>query len=304
MTSAMLTEVPARPAAASGNWARGRRDLVDGTRAWRLWTHLAWQDIRRRYRRSLVGPFWMTITMATTTLGLGALFSLLLHNNLATFLPYIGSGMIVWGFVGGCLLEGPDSFTASDDVIKLVPAPYTVYVLRTIWRQLITFAHNMVIYVVLLCCFFGALHQHNYTMTGDPCRPGLICEPGLGWNGLMAIPGFLLLVAAMTAASLGLGIVAARFRDIKPLIGAVVQMLFFYTPISWPLDTFKEQVGGAVWIIELNPLFHFVQIVRQPLVGQQVDWWSWLIAGVLTVAAWVGALTMLVRYRHRVAYWL
>lgn len=304
MTSAMLADAPPGPAVAPGNAERSRRDLVDGLRAWRLWGHLAWQDVRRRYRRSLVGPFWLTITMATTTLGLGVLFGVLLHNQLSTFLPYIGAGMIVWGFVGGCLVEGPDSFTASEGVIKLVPAPYTVYVLRTVWRQLITFAHNMIIYVVMLVVFFGALHTPNYTMTGEPCRPGVICEPGLGWNALLAIPGFLLLVAGMTATSLTLGIVAARFRDIKPLIGAVVQMLFFYTPISWPLDTFKQAVGSAVWIIQLNPLFHFVQIVRQPMVGQSVDWWSWVIAGGLTVIAWVTALTMLVRYRHRIAYWL
>lgn len=303
MTSAMLADVSARAAVAPGNVTRSWRDLVDGVRAWRLWSHLAWQDVRRRYRRSLVGPFWMTITMATTTLGLGVLFGILLHNQLSTFLPYIGAGMIVWGFVGGCLMEGPESFTASEGVIKLVPAPYTVYVLRTVWRQLITFAHNMVIYVVLLFCFFSALHQ-PYTMSGAPCHAGVICEPGLGWNALLAIPGFLLLIAAMTAASLALGIVAARFRDIKPLIAAVVQMLFFYTPISWPLDTFKQQVGSAVWIIQLNPLFHFVQIVRQPMVGQAVDWWSWLIAGGLTVGTWLAAIGLMIRYRHRVAYWL
>jgi ABC-2 type transport system permease protein len=304
MTSATLTSAPARGLVAPSNRARSWRDLVDGTRAWRLWSHLAWQDIRRRYRRSLVGPFWMTITMATTTLGLGVLFGVLLHNQLSTFLPYIGAGMIVWGFVGGCLSEASESFTASDDVIKLVPAPFTVYALRTVWRQLITFAHNMIIYVVMLVCFFSALHRSNYTMTGEPCRAGVICEPGLGWNALLAVPGFLLLVAAMGAASIALGIVAARFRDIKPLISALVQMLFFYTPISWPLDTFKQQVGGAVWIVQLNPLFHFVQIVRQPMVGQAVDWWSWVIAGALTVLAWVAAWAMMVRYRHRVAYWL
>jgi ABC-2 type transport system permease protein len=302
MTSATATEVPAMPR--STDWALTRRDLAAGAGAWRLWSHLAWQDVRRRYRRSLVGPFWMTITMATTTLGLGALFGVLLHNDLATFLPYIGAGMIVWGFVGGCLNEGPDSFAASGDMIKLVPAPYTAYALRTVWRQLITFAHNLIIYVVLLAAFFPELHKANYTMTGKPCQAGLICEPGLGWNALLAIPGFLLLVAAMTATTIGIGIVATRFRDIKPLIAAVVQMLFFYTPISWPLDTFKEQVGSAVWIVQLNPLFHFVQIVRQPLVGQSIDWWSWVIAGGLTAIAWAAALFLMLRYRNRISYWL
>jgi ABC-2 type transport system permease protein len=278
---------------------------VGGARAWRLWTHLAWEDVRRKYRRSLVGPFWMSITMATTTLGLGALFGLLLHNQLSTFLPYIGAGLIVWGFIGGCLLEGPECFTASEDVIKHVPTLYTAFALRTVWRQLIVMAHNMVIYVVLLVAFFGPLRRSNYTMTGVPCRPGgLTCEPGLGWNAFLAVPGFLLVAATMTAASIGLGIVATRFRDVRPLMAAVVQMLFFFTPISWPLDTFNQEVGGGRWIIQVNPLFHLVQVVRQPLVGQRVDWWSWLIACALAIVSWAVALLMLRHFRHRISYWL
>jgi ABC-2 type transport system permease protein len=302
----MTRQAPAAPAPSdSRTWSRAWQDLRAGARSWQLWTHLGWQDLRLRYRRSLIGPFWMTVTMSTTTVGLGILFSLLLGNQLATFLPYIGSGLIIWGFISGCLLEGPDSFTASGDMIKQVPAPLTVFVLRTVWRQLITLAHNMIIYVVLLLLFFPALHHRNYTMSGAPCTPGgLACQPGLGWNALLAMPGFLLLLATMTAGAMGLGIVATRFRDIKPLIASFLQLLFFVTPISWPLDNFVRQVGNRAWIIQLNPLFHYVQIIRQPMVGQRVDWWSWLIAGVLTVAAWSLALVMLRRYRARVCYWL
>ncbi|HEX3791098.1 MAG TPA: ABC transporter permease [Pseudonocardiaceae bacterium] len=306
MSTATNIEVPGLPTVtANGPWTRAFGDLTAGFAARRLWSHVGWQDVKRRYSRSLIGPFWMTITMATTTVGLGALFGVLLHNKLSTFLPYIGTGMIVWGFIGGCLMDGPDCFTGSDEMIKTVPVPFTALVLRTVWRQLITFAHNMVIYVVFLVLFFSSLHQKNYTITGAPCVPGGVpCEPGLGWSALLAIPGFLMLVITMTAATLALGVVAARFRDIKPLIGAIVQLLFFFTPISWPLDTLVQSIGSSQWIIQVNPLFHFVQIVRQPLIGQRVDWWSWALAGAFTVLSWVFALYLMRRYRHRIAYWL
>jgi ABC-2 type transport system permease protein len=299
-----LARPPAPPSTRS--WSRAVQDMNEGLRAWRLWSHLGWQDLRTRYQRSFFGAFWLTIGMAATTLGLGLLFSVLFHDKLATFLPYVGSGLIVWAFISGCLIEGPDCFAISDGVIKQVPAPMTVFVLRTVWRQLLTMAHNMIVYVILLAVFVTDLSQRNYTMTGDPCRPGgIACEPGLGWSSLLAIPGLLLLVVAMTAVTLILGIVAARFRDVKPLVAAIVQLLFFFLPISWPLDTFVQKVGAAgVWIIQLNPLFHFVQIVRQPLIGQTVDWWSWLIASVLTILAWAVALQVLRRYRARISYWL
>lgn len=287
------------------SWARAFEDMREGLLSYRLWSHLGWQDLRTRYRRSIFGAFWLTIATATTTAGLGILFGALFKLQLSTFLPYIGTGLIIWGFISGCLLDGPDSFSTSEGVIKQVPAPMTVFVLRTVWRQLLTLAHNMIIYVVLAVIFFGQL-RHSYTMTTPNCvRNGLACQPGLGWWSLLAIPGMVLLVVAMTALTLVLGIVAARFRDVKPLIGALVQLLFFFLPISWPLDTFVQKVGmGKAWIIQLNPLFHFVQIVRQPLVGQSVDWWSWLIAIGLTVAFWALALVMLRRYRARISYWV
>ena len=286
-------------------WERALQDARAGLRAWRLWTHLGWQDVRGRYRRSIIGPFWMTITMATTTVGLGILFSELWHDSLSTYLPYIGAGLIVWGFIGGCLQDAPESFTVSDEMIKQVPVPFTALVLRMVWRQFIILAHNMVVYVVILAVFFRALSTPNYTMSGDPCRPGgLPCHPGLGWNTLLAIPGFALTVLAMVAASVTLGIVAARYRDIKPLIGAVVQLLFFFTPISWPMDTLIQQIGDKQWIVQVNPLLNFLQIVRQPLIGQQIDWWNWVIAVALTALAWLLAAYMMRRYRHRIAYWV
>jgi ABC-2 type transport system permease protein len=288
------------------SWSRAFDDMREGLLAYRLWSHLGWQDLRTRYRRSFFGAFWLTIATATTTAGLGILFSALFKDQLSTFLPYVGTGLIIWGFINGCLLDGPDSFAISEGVIKQVPAPMTVFVLRTVWRQLLTLAHNMVIYVVLLVVFFRDL-DHPYAMNTPNCgmKDSLTCQPGLGWWSLLAIPGMVLLVIAMTALTLILGIVAARFRDVKPLIGALVQLLFFFLPISWPLDVFVQKVGaGKAWIIQLNPLFHFVQIVRQPLVGQSVDWWSWVVALGLTVIIWALALTMLRRFRARISYWV
>lgn len=306
MTVTTVTSVSTAPSGPPATpWGRARQDLRDGLAARRLWSHLGWQDVRRRYQRSIVGPFWMTIAMAATSIGLGVLFSKLWNDPLGTFLPYIATGLIIWGFIGGCLSEGPDCFTSSDEMIKQLPVPFTALVFRMVWRQLITMAHNMIIYVVMLVIFFKSLSTHNYTMTGETCHPGgITCQPGFGWSALLAIPGFLITVIAMTAVSLVLGIVAARFRDIKPLIGAVVQLLFFFTPISWPLDTLVKEIGSKQWIIQINPLFHFLQIVRQPLIGQQVQWWNWVVAGGLTVLCWIVAALMMHRYRHRIAYWL
>jgi ABC-2 type transport system permease protein len=290
---------------AGHGWSRVRHDLGTGFGAWRLWGHLGWNDIKAKYRRSLLGPFWMTITMGLTAVGLGTLFSFLWDSRVSTFVPYVGTGLIVWAFISGCLLDGMESFTASEELIKQVSAPLTVYVMRTVWRHTLILAHNLIIYVILLVLFFPELHQPNYTMSGQPCgAQAVVCEPGLGWNSFLAIPGFVLVALTGFAAALGLGIVATRFRDAPPVIASVVQLLFFMIPVSWPLDTLIQNAPGKAWLIELNPLFHYVQVVRQPLIGQHLDWWSWVVVGFLTIATWAVALILLRRYRSRVSYWV
>lgn len=287
-------------------WGRAWTDLRRGFASWGLWGHLGWNDVKGKYRRSLLGPFWMTVAMGLTTVGLGGVFSFLWRSPVATFVPYVGTGLIVWAFVSGCLLDGLQAFTASEELIKQAAAPLTVHVLRTVWRQTLNFAHNLVVYVVLVLLFFPRLHESGYTMSGLPCGAAGsgVCHPGLGWNGLLAIPGFLLLVALGIASALGLGVVGTRFRDAPPIVAAVVQLLFILVPITWPLDTLIRNAPTKVWLIELNPLFHFVQVVRQPLIGQRLDWWSWAIAGGLTAAAWAVALVLLKHYRARVPYWI
>lgn len=287
------------------SWERALADLRNGFAARELWGHLGWNDVKGHYRRSLLGPFWMTVAMGLTTVGLGGVFSLLWHSPVATFVPYVGTGLIVWAFVSGCLLDGLQTFTSSEELIRQAAAPLTVHALRTVWRQTLNFAHNLVVYVVLVVIFFDHLAQHGYTMFGQPCgRTVDVCHPGLGWNGLLALPAFLLLAALGLAASLVLGVIGTRFRDAPPIVAALVQLLFILVPITWPLDTLIRNAPDKVWLIELNPLFHFVQIVREPLIGQRLDWWSWAVAGGLTALAWAAALYMLKNYRARVPYWI
>jgi ABC-2 type transport system permease protein len=290
---------------ASRGWPRAFADLREGLAARRLWQHLAGNDLKQRYRRSRVGPFWLTIATAVTTAGLGALFSFIFHNDPATFVPYVGTGLIVWGFVNGCLSEGMACFTSADELIRQLPTPLTVYVLRTVWRQVLIMGYNMIVYVVMLIVFFPELHKRDYTMTGQACGvTDLACHPGVGWGALLAIPGFLLLVVSGAGMALGLGIVSTRYRDLPQVVASVVQLLFFITPISWPLDTLMQNTHGAAWVIQFNPFFHYVQIVRQPLIGQHLDWWSWLVVLAMTALCWVISLAVLKRYRYRVSYWL
>ena len=80
-------------------------DIVDGARNYPVWWILAWQDIRQRYRRSVLGPFWITLTMMATIAGMGPLYAALLKIDARDFIPYLALGLIAWGLVSSIILE-------------------------------------------------------------------------------------------------------------------------------------------------------------------------------------------------------
>ncbi|SMD21449.1 ABC transporter permease [Lentzea albidocapillata] len=292
----------APPAANSRTFDRAFEDLKKAWQHRELWGHLGWQDIKQRYRRSVIGPLWITISMGTTALALGLLYSQLFGEEISTFLPYVTVGFIVWGFILGCVNEGTDVFISNEGLIKHLPAPITVHVLRLVWRQTLFFVHNLVVYFVVLAIFFSTL-GHPYMMNNDP-----EVKPGVGWEILLAIPGFALLAINGIWIALLFGIVSTRFRDIPPVVHSFINLVFFMTPIVWHAGVLNKVSGGdggwRVLIAELNPVYHYLEIVRAPLLGHVVDWHHWAIVGGMTVVGWAVALVALRNWRARVSYWV
>ncbi len=278
-------------------------DISDALRGRELWSHLAWQDIKQRYRRSVLGPLWITLSMAVTAIGLGLLYSQLFGATIGAFLPYITVGFIVWAFLLGCLTEGADAFITNEGLIKHLPAPITMYALRTVWRLTLMFAHNLIVYFAVLVIFYGTLSE-PYEIT----EGGGVLQPGLDWTVVLAIPAFALLAINGVWVTLLFGIISTRFRDIPQVIQALSSLLFFMTPIVWSTDILAAKWGeAATWrylIAELNPLYHFIQIIRAPMVGNVQSWHHWAVVGAITVVGWCLALLVMRNYRARVSYWV
>jgi ABC-2 type transport system permease protein len=183
-----------------------------------------------------------------------------------------------------------------------------VYMLRTVWRQTLLLAHNMIVYVVVLVIFFGALSK-PYSVSNGACQVGGICHPGLSWTILLAIPGFLLLAVNAAWVTLLFGIISTRFRDIPQVINSLIQLLFYGTPIVWPVDQLlaggaRSGVSWILPIVKANPLYHFMQVVRAPLLGQSFTPGNWIVVGSITIVGWALALVAMRNYRARVSYWV
>lgn len=258
--------------------AQASRDLKQGAARYPLWATLAWLDIRQRYRRSAIGPFWITISMGAMVAGLGFLYSGLFRQRTDSYLPFLAAGLVVWGLVSALVVDSCATFIGSEGSIKQIKAPLSVYVYRVVWRNLIVFAHYVWIYVIVALAY----------------------RVPVGVVTLLALPGLVVLVLNGVWVSLLLGLLCARFRDVPQLIANLMQVVFFMTPIMWRADQLSERVAFA----EFNPFYHLIAIVREPLLGQPPTAVNWLVAAGVTAVGCALAFALFARYRWRIAYWV
>ncbi len=286
-TAAPDTADQATPVSDSQTFRRAFKDLHDGFGQRELWLSLGWQDIKQRYRRSVLGPFWITIATGVQAAAIGVLYSALLNISLSEFLPYVTVGLIVWNLISASMLEGSEVFIANEGLIKQLPSALSVHVYRLVWRQLLLLAHNLLIYVIMIAAF-GVWRD-------------------LHWSSLLAIPALILLMLNALWASIVFGIFSTRYRDIAPILNSFVLLAFVLTPIMWTTEGLKAQGGQIaerVKLAELNPLFHFLEIIRAPMIGKEQHAYHWYIVIAFTLVGWAFALLTMRKYRARVPYWV
>lgn len=257
---------------------RAADDLLEGLAFWRLWGAMGWQDVRNRYRRSVLGPFWLTLSMATLAGSLALVYGSIFNIPVHDYIGYLCIGLAIWSLFSSSLLDSCQGFLGSEYIIKQTRLPYSAYLFRIIWRNIIIFLHNIVVFFVMI------------SFLGD--WPGTV--------GLWAIPGVILLVLNMTWLSILIAVLCVRFRDIPPIVSNLTQLIFLTTPIMWK----SEALGSRQYLVEYNPVLHIIEIVRAPLLGFPPSWYSWAVSLLLVVAGSGVTFAMFARVRARIAYWL
>ena len=193
------------------------RDIRDGILLWPLWGRLGWNDILQRYRRSLLGPFWLTASMAIMVVSLGTLYANLFKVRIQDFMPFLCVGLLVWNYISSVIGEAGSLFTGSESYIKQISASILTLCLSICLEQDRYFCAQ------LCYIYFGILLYFAIW-------PGAII--------LLAIPGFILVTLNVALGSISIGMASARFRDIPQLVGSVIQIRFFY-------DTSNVETGTS-----------------------------------------------------------
>jgi ABC-type polysaccharide/polyol phosphate export permease len=269
-----------RPAVVEGSplW----RDVRDGLQRNRLWLTLGWNDIRSRYRRTMLGPFWTVLSTATLVGALGFVNAVLWNISIATYLPYFCAGYISWLLFQTIINESCSSIIASEAIVKVMRVPYSVFVLRVLTRNLIVFAHNLTIFVLVALIFSTKVSAYT-----------LLLPVGLA----LAAVNYLWI-------SLLLAVVCARFRDVIQLVTNVTTILFFVTPVFWQPSQLDAAPGARYLLADANVAYHLVEVIRAPLLGQAPDPLSFPFLGAAAVIGFVLTSLVVRPFYNRIAYWL
>ncbi|MCA0423785.1 MAG: ABC transporter permease [Proteobacteria bacterium] len=255
------------------------REVLLGVLHWPFWLTLAWTDIRGRYRRTVLGPFWTGLNSLIFICVLAVVYSRLWNIELKDFLPYIASGFYVWGYFTANINECCHAFHSNANTLKSSRISPITMIFRVIARNLIVLAHNLVILIAILIYF------------GHPP----------GWTFLLFLPNLIVLSLFCVGIGICLGLACSRFRDIEQLVSSALMILFFVTPILWKPELLPP---GSKYLADSNPIYHLIRTVREPLLGIVPPAESVQLSIVFTAVSLAVGLFAYARYRVRLTYWL
>ncbi len=254
-------------------------DLINSFKSYSLWSVLGWFDVLRRYRRSVLGPFWITISMGVTVGAMGPLYGSLFGFDVAEFIPHLTLGLIFWGLFSAIINESVNAFGESAHYMKqsFIPAP--VFVLRVLYRQIVIFLHNIILYPIILVILWKPINI----------------------NILWFLPAFILVIINLFFIALLISIFCVRFRDMAQVTTSITTLLFFVTPIIWKIDQLpKERASFVDW----NILAIYLELLRKPILGVEPSMYEWGVVSFLAILFGCIAVSVFAKNKAKINYWL
>ncbi|MEP1145146.1 MAG: ABC transporter permease [Henriciella sp.] len=254
-------------------------DISAGFLAHQIWRNFAWEEILSRYHRSALGLLWIVFGYAFFVGGIAFFFGGFAKMGLGSFTIYVAIGYACFQFLVANVVDGCAVFTGSASWIRSTTLPYSIYVYKSIFRSLLPIALQLIVVAIAM----------------------LYWQPPLKWNIIFVIPAFAIFLINAVAIQYLCGLIAARYRDVTHLVGTITRILIFTTPILWVRE---ERTGVIGLVADLNPLTHYIEIFRAPLMGDDIRTISWFVVAGFTVFVWLAAALAADRMQRRLAFWV
>lgn len=256
------------------------RDVGRSARLWPIWTRLGLQDVRLKFRRSAIGPAWIFVNLAVLVVSIGFIYANLLGQEPREFIPYLTIGLILWSYLTNSIVDGGNAFVNSEGYIKQISLPIYVYLFR--------FFVSISLTMLITMCAFAIV--------------AVLYRLPVGAGTLLAVPGLLIVMVTSLLLITIFAHLNARFRDIAHMASVGMQVLFYVTPVIFPAQLLQQR-GRLALIVELNPLYHLLEVVRRPLLmSSPADWHSYLATlGIIVFLASVATAIVAV-YQRRIVF--
>jgi ABC-2 type transport system permease protein len=256
--------------------------LSDIRSGWALrnsWWALSRQSITVSYRRTTLGPLWITIQQVAFVVGISLLYSQLFKVKSSDLVPLVAIGITFWGFLTSCITGAANNFIGQSQSIKSSTLPISFYVFSSVAQQFLIFLHSAIVLIPLVFVI--------------DTTPRIIC--------LVTVP-LAILCAVLNGFSLGLwlGPLSARYRDISASIPIIIQLAMFLSPIFWS----PTLLGGRAWIVDYNPIAWMIETFRSPILGGDMRIDLWVRLAILTCVNLALGVVVLHRVRDKITYWI
>jgi ABC-type polysaccharide/polyol phosphate export permease len=258
--------------------ATALEDVSQAALSWRLWHALAWTDVKRQFHPSRLGALWLPILTSVHIAVLTFIFSHINQVEAGSFALYVGTGFITWQYMSDILLEGAGLFRQAEPAIRNSIQPRSLFVFRLVQRHAIRLALNALVIVGSCVLFWHA--------------------PGL--EALFLLASVLILLAAGPGIGLLVALIGLRYPDVRLMITLLVRISLFATPIFW----LPERLGAYAGFVQFNPFYHFIQLVRQPLLGHLPAASDVGVALAITALAWLAAMALYRAWLPKLIFWL
>ena len=224
-------------------WRAALKDFHGTWSDRRIWILSAIVTVGNKYRRTVLGPWWLTLSTLMFVFGLAILRIGLNGGDLRSAIPYVGLGFIIFQLISGGITSGASVFSGSGGQLSTSRLPYSAFVLRTDATVFIDFLHDVLVILVLALVFAIPLT--------------------LLWSE--AVLAVVLILISGVGVGLWLGPLVCRFRDLGPFVSALMRLMFFLTPIFWSVD--QLDATGRAWLAWFNPLTYQLLAFRDPILG-------------------------------------
>lgn len=254
------------------------QDIKEGCGRPRLWGFLAWRSLAGTYARTTLGIWWIPIDVLFHFLTIGLILSIVLGGE-GRYLPYFAPSFALWRIFTQSTIRSANLWNRSENLIRNFPLPKSLFIAQECGRAFFLFLLKFPV-GLLMAYLTGALLSIK----------------------ILIIPfGITLYLLNLSWIMILFSLIGGRFPDFHRFLPSLMYALYIGSPILWQ----PERLGSEYqFIANWNPIFHLMEVVRRPILGEFPSLLSWLVVIISAVIGWGIALLLFSRLHKRIVLWL